>query len=126
MPKPRKLTNTFAYVIIASFVLSITLLSCEKQVNIHLNSGASNLVVEGQIENGLPPFVVLTTSQSFFSQINLSTIEGSFIHGANITVSDSSRTITLREYTLDTGGNYQFFIYTIDSADPGSFSFIGE
>ena len=102
------------------------LTSCEKEVNINLSSGETQIVVNGQIETGLAPRVVLTRSIGYFSRVDLKTLQNSFVHDAVITVSDGTRTITLREYSKDTAQVAIFYVYTIDSADAGSFSFLGE
>ena len=103
---------------IAFFMLSL-LASCEKEVKIKLKDGNSSLVVEGAVETDVPPYVILTKSIGFFSKIDLSTLDNSFVHGAHITVSDGTKTITLREYTVDTGSVSKFSFYSIDTASPG-------
>ena len=112
------------------FILLLTMfnISCEKEVNIDLNSGESKLVVDGQIETGGPPIVILTKSIGYFSKIDLSILENSFVHGAIIKVSDGFDTITLKEYSLDTGFNHlnKFYLYTIDTTDLKSISFRGK
>lgn len=111
-----------------SIVLVWTLLlaSCEKDVNIDLGTGNPKLVVDGFIETDNFPVVVLTNSFSYFSKIDLSTLENAFIHGAVVKVSDGSREITLREYTLDTGfSTSKYYFYSIDTADPAAFDFKG-
>ena len=106
-------------VFFASLVISISylLLACQKEVHIDLGSTPPVIVVEGQIETGQPPFVVLTSTVSFFSTIDLSTLEGSFIHNAVVSVSNGVKTITLKEYTIDTGINNRFYIYSIDTSN---------
>jgi len=99
------------------FFMVITLVACEKEVHINLGSVPPAVVVDGTIETNLPPYVFLTSTISFFSQIDLTTVQNSFLHGADIKVSDGSKTITLREYTIDTGINSKFYVYTIDTAD---------
>lgn len=105
------------------FIAALT--SCEKEVHINMSSSPSQLVVQGAVESGQPPYVFLTSTISFFSKVDLSTLENSFIHGADIKVSDGSKTITLREYTFDTGTANKFYIYTIDTATLGDI-IIGE
>lgn len=104
---------------LAVFLLLIAgLTSCEKEVNIKLkDSETANLVVEGAIENNLPPYVFLTKSIGYFAQIDLNTLQNSFIHGAVVKVSDGTQTIQLKEYSVDTGtsGN-KFFFYSIDTS----------
>jgi len=117
-------SNFFLLCSIALFVLSL-LSSCEKEVKIKLKDGESSLVVEGAVETGVPPYVILTKSIGFFSTIDLSTLENSFIHGATVTVSNGTKTITLKEYTLDTGATSKFSFYSIDTSNPAG-SMIGE
>jgi hypothetical protein len=110
--------------IVVFFVFSI--LSCEKEVHINLNSGEPNLVVEGTIETDLPPYLFLTKSIGFLSKIDLATLEGSFVHGAVVKVSDGVTTIQLKEYSLDTGGTAKFYFYSVDTADANSLNFKGK
>ena len=111
--------------LLCSFLFIFTT-GCEKEVDLKLNSGASKIVVEGGIENGSPPLIVLTKSISYFSKIDLASLEDAFIHNASIQVSDGSGTISLREYSIDTGGQgNKFYFYSIDTANPASFGFLG-
>jgi len=103
--------------ILSAFILCLALTGCEKVVNINLGTAAPQVVVQGAIETGLPPYVVLTSTISYSSQVNLTTLQNSFLHGATITVSDGSSTITLREYSFDTGVNNKFYIYSVDTAN---------
>ncbi|MCW3122932.1 MAG: hypothetical protein JWQ38_2424 [Flavipsychrobacter sp.] len=105
-------------------LIIVTLTSCQKEVHIDLGTSPTQIVVEGQIENGQPPFVLLTSTLSFFSNIDLKSLEKSFIHNAVVTVSNGSKTMTLREYSLDTAGS-KFYAYTIDTANFSNL-FVGE
>lgn len=104
------------------------LFSCEKEVHIKLNSGDPQLVVDGQIETNGYPLIVLTKSVGYFSTIDLTTLQNSFVHDAVITISDGSKSVQLREYTIDTGSvsGVKFSFYTIDSSDASAFLFKGE
>ncbi|MGN6569352.1 MAG: DUF4249 domain-containing protein [Flavipsychrobacter sp.] len=120
-------SNIFRGGLIAAFIFVVYFLSsCEKEVHINLASSPPSLVVEGQIENGQWPYVILTNSIGFFSKIDLSTFQNSFVHGAKITVSDGSTSIVLREYSVDTSGGNKLYVYTIDSADKAALNFKGE
>jgi len=105
----------------------LLLLSCEKEVHINLKDGETKLVVDGQIETNSYPFIVLTKSVGYFSKIDLATLQNSFVHNAVVTVSDGSKTVTLKEYSIDTGfnGANTFSFYSIDTADVNSFGFKG-
>lgn len=98
-------------------ILSFLFTSCEKDVNLNLKDGDSRLVVEGYIENGVPPYVFLTKSIGYFAKIDLNTLQNSFVHGATVKVSDGINTVTLKEYAIDTGTNgNKFSFYTIDTS----------
>ncbi len=109
----------------AFFAIILAFTSCEKVVNVHLSPTPPALVVQGQIETGLPPVVILTTSISFFSKIDLTTLQNSFVHGATVTVSDGSRTMNLKEYYLDTLGTNKIYYYTLDTTNLGNI-FVGQ
>lgn len=110
-----KLRSLSFFIIALLLVLS----ACEKDVNIDLKDGDPTLVVEGYIENNLPPYVFLTKSVGYFSKIDLTTLQNSFVHGATVKVSDGTTTVTLKEYSIDTGTNgNKFSFYSIDTTGP--------
>ena len=93
------------------------LTSCQKVVHINLGSSPPELVVQGAIETGQPPYVMLTTTIGYFAKVNLGTLQNFFVHNAVVTISDGTKTITLKEYTLDTTGNNKFYVYSVDTAN---------
>jgi hypothetical protein len=116
-------------ILLLAAISSLTLLSCEKEVNLSLTSGATQLVVNGQIETELPPFVILTHSIGYFSKVDLQTLQNSFIHDAVVKVNDGTREVTLREYSFDTSsgsGDARFYFYSLDANDPTALDFKGE
>ena len=117
--KRAKTINNPVAIIIAIICISF-FVSCQKEVHINLASGPPQVVVQGAVETGLPPYVILTSTIGFFSNITLATLESSFLHGATITVSDGTNTVPLREYTIDTGNNNKFYIYSVDTANLGN------
>ena len=92
------------------------LASCQKEVHINLGSTSSVVVVQGQVQTGQPPYVVLTSTISFFSTIDLTSLQNSFVHNAVITVSDGSQVATLREYSFDTGVSNKYYVYSVDTS----------
>jgi len=96
---------------------TLSLFSCEKEVHINLQNTAPRVVVQGSIETGGIPYVMLTSSISFFAKVDLSTLEKSFLHGATVTVSNGTKTVTLKEYTFDTGSAFKFSVYSLDTAN---------
>lgn len=75
--------------------------SCEKDIDIKLKNGGDMIVVEGHIEPGLPPYVLLTKSQPFFSTTDQNVINSLFIKNAHVTVSNGAQTVTLQELSSD-------------------------
>lgn len=73
------------------------LIGCEKEITVELPDTPQRLVVEGTIEPGLPPFVILTRTQSFFDPLDANAISNSFVRGANITVDNGNGPIVLTE-----------------------------
>ncbi len=77
--------------------------SCEEEFIPEINSAPPEIVVEGFIEGGdspTSPFVILTRSIPFFSEISLNDIEGFFVHDAYVTVTSDDKTIQLQELCL--------------------------
>ena len=97
------------------FLILVTLIfsACEKDIAVKLPKQEPQLVVEGKFENGNYPEVVLTHSLSFFSKIDPAILLNTFVHNAQVTVSDGSKTMTLFEQSIDSG-NTTFFIYRPD------------
>ena len=115
----------FAYIYIMKYLLLVVFFSlvvfafssCEKEVHINLGTSPTQLVVQGAVETGVPPYVAITSTIGFFSTIDLTTLENSFIHDVDIEVSDGSRTIKLREYAIDTGTQNKFYFYSVDTSN---------
>ena len=107
------------------FIVLITILSsCEKNVSFKLNDAEKKLVVEASIENGQAPTVVLSNSLDYFSKISPDILQQSFVHGADISISNGTLTHKLKEYSFDQNG-YTFFYYSIDSSNLST-AFAGE
>lgn len=80
-----------------ALALTLTTSSCQKQVQIDLPEAESKLVVEGKIEQGLPPIVMLTRSIGYFEETDINTFENLFVRDAVVTVSNGTITETLQE-----------------------------
>lgn len=99
-------------------ILTVTLLlSCEKEIKLEVNNQPSKLVVDANIENGKFPLVALSNSINYFSSISPEELANSFEHDAAITVSDGTKTCTLKEYSITDTSGYTVYYYTIDSND---------
>ena len=106
-------------------VLSILFLSCEKNIDFDLKYAEPVLVVDAQIENGQPPTVALSKSLSFFSAISIDLLANSFVHNAEVTMSNGTLTHRLKEYNVPVGNGYSIYYYGIDSTNLAT-TFIGE
>src|SRR3982751_1319778 len=100
------------------------LASCEKNVSFALKDEATKLVVEASIENNEPPRVVLSTSLAYFSEISPAILEKSFVHDAEVYISNGTHNHHLTEHSYGQNG-YTFFYYSMDSASPST-AFLGQ
>jgi len=98
--------------------------SCEKNVSFKLHDAEIKIVVEASIENDKPPTVVLSTSLDYFSEISPAILENSFVHNAEILISNGVLTHKLKEYQFIQNG-YSFSYYSIDSSSPAT-AFTGQ
>ncbi len=92
------------------------LFSCEKKVTFDLNESATKLAVEAAIENNQPPFVVLTKSFNYFSNISPELLANSFVRNADVFISNGTLSHKLKEYSTALGNGYTFYFYSIDSS----------
>ncbi len=75
--------------------------SCTKEVQIDIPGYEELLVVDGSIETGKKPLVVLSNTADVYSPTNIQAYLSSFVEGAVITVSDGSTTINLEQVYTD-------------------------
>lgn len=117
-------------------LMLLLLVGCEQDLTIDLPEGKEKLVVEGHIEQGAPPIVVLTRSVPVFSEISLASLEESFVHGVQVSVSSKGQNYILKEVSsgafseemrevvsvqlgiskalLSGNGGFLFYVYTTD------------
>ena len=67
-------------------IISLFLFSCEEEITLELNQESEKIVVEGVIEQGFPPYVILSKNQGFFDPIDITTYANLFINDAEIKV----------------------------------------
>lgn len=106
-------------------LLLSVLLSCEKNINFDLKESPNVLVVDAEIENGKAPTVVLNKSFSYFSQINAQLLAASFVHNADVYISNGTLTHKLKEYSYPLVPGYSAYVYSIDSSSLAT-AFLGE
>ena len=107
------------------FLGSFLFTACEKSASFKLDEAAPKLVVEATIENGQPAVVYLSKSLGYFSLINQSILANSFVHNAEVYVSNGTLTHKLKEYIVPIGGGYNFYYYSIDSSNLTT-AFVGQ
>lgn len=100
------------YLVILTFFTA-----CEKAINIQPLSRNPLLVVDGTIEEGKPPFIVLSTSLNYFSTIDPKVLIASNVKDAKVTLSNGTDTIRLKEYRQSLGGNYYLSYYSSDTTN---------
>jgi len=61
----------------------------------------------------------------YFSSISAQLLAGSFVHNAEVTISNGTLTHKLREYPIPLGGGYTAYYYTLDSANLTT-AFVGD
>jgi len=85
------------------YILSILSIAtaCTKEVEIDIPGHVDQIVIDGRIETGQPPIVLISTSQEVYAPTTLDSFLSGFISGANITVSNGTTTVTLVEMCTD-------------------------
>jgi len=106
-------------------IIFIFLSSCEKNIDFKLKNSEPVLVVDAQVENGQAPTVALSKSLDFFSAISPQLLAGTFVHNAEVTMSNGTVTHVFKEYTVPLGNGYFLSYYSIDSANLAT-AFVGE
>ena len=103
----------------------IFLAACEKDVTLKLDDAASLLVIDGQIEDGQPPIVVLTKSLGYFSKIDAQTLSGTFVRNAEVFISNGTTTHKLKEYATALAPGFTGYFYSNDALNAGT-AFLGQ
>lgn len=88
----------FKYIHRTCILFIFLLCGCKKEVIIELPAHSSQLVIEGWIEQGQYPTVVLTRSASYFDKVDSVSIRKLIVSTAKVTVSDGvqEEVLTLR------------------------------
>ncbi|HPN19461.1 MAG TPA: DUF4249 family protein [Chitinophagales bacterium] len=120
--------------------------ACEKEIDLKVPNPKDAFVVEGHIENGVPPYVLLTRNAAFYGNLNLSNLASYFVSGASVTVISGNDTIPLQEYNgaiiqalpdsvaialaaqfgLNISSASEFPPIVIYTVGPDNFDFVGE
>jgi len=92
-------------------VLTTLLVSCTKEINVNIPDAETKVVVQGVIENGEHPYVILTRSASYFAPIQ-EWLDSIFILDATVIISDGSTTDTaMMEVDNNVMAPLPYFVY---------------
>jgi len=94
--------------------------SCEKTINTTPAVQTPKLVVDGTIETGQAPIIVLTKSLGYFSSISPAQLQNSFVRNAVVEISDGTVTHRLKEYTISLAPGAFFYYYSNDATNPAT------
>lgn len=108
----------FRKAVIVGMIFALGAVACEKNISLNLGGASEELVVDGRIESGGPPVVVLTRSIGYFSQIDTAVLKQLFVHDAVVTVTtDDGQKARLQEQTIDTLGGNKYYYYAQQPGD---------
>ena len=79
----------------------LLLIACEKNIDVDLPTTEPKLVIEGVIEQGQPPYLILTRTENFFDPTDANSLEQIFVHGAQVTVDNGNMQFALTELCTD-------------------------
>ena len=86
---------------LSAVLLLFILQSCTKEIEIDIPGYKEQLVIDGSIETGMPPIILISKSKDIYSPTNLDAFLQGFVSGAVVTVSDATNTIVLDEICSD-------------------------
>lgn len=86
--------NKYHSILILTLVL---ITSCTKEVIVDIPEADSKLVIDGRIETGQPPIVLLTRSKYIYEEVNGNLLLEALVSGATVSVSDGTNTVILDE-----------------------------
>ena len=98
-------------------ILLCGLISCEQNIEFDLDESPSALVAEASIETGKAPKVILSKSLSYYSTIDAAVLMSSFIHDAEVYVSNGSVTHKLKEDSTQLFPGFFTYYYSTDSSN---------
>ncbi len=78
------------YKLLIPLLCLVALISCEKDIDIDMPDYERQLMVEGFIINNKPSILILTSNYEYTEQAGLELYENSFIHDAQITITDGN------------------------------------
>ena len=68
------------------FFIFLCFLSCQDEISLNFPVESQKLVIEGGIEQNMPPYVILSKNQGYFDEINTNTYNDLFVYDAEVVV----------------------------------------
>ena len=99
-------------------LIAFAFFSCEKDIDIKLDDTTESLVVDGSIENGQPPLVILSKSLNYFNKIDPEILQNSFVRNAEVYISDGVKRHRLKEDSVVTSTGNAIYFYSNDPVNP--------
>jgi hypothetical protein len=96
--KPRRYKSFFLFLIPACLIITMT--ACEENIDISVPASKPSMVMEGRIEQGNLPFLLLTRDQPFYSTITSEQLATLFIDSADVIVTDYTDTVVMEPINL--------------------------
>lgn len=87
--------------IIWILITALIFASCTKEVEVEIPGYEEQIVIDGRIETGQPPIVLLSSTKEVYAPTDVETFLNGFVSGATVTVSDGTTTIVLDEICSD-------------------------
>ena len=87
------------YLIIGLAILALS--SCTKEVEIEIPGYEEQIVIDGRIETGAPPIVLISKSQEVYAPTDVESVLNSFVNDALVTVSNGVTTVELDKLCSD-------------------------
>lgn len=97
---------------ILATILLISLVSCEKTLNLAPAAAPAKLVVDASIENGIQPVVILNRSLNYFSTLDPLVLSNSFVHNAVVTIQEGNTVYPLKEIEFTNSNGVKFYYYS--------------
>ncbi len=82
-------------------IITFLFVSCTKEVKIDIPGYEEQLVVDGRIETGQPPFILLSKSKDIYAPTDINSFMNSFVTGAIITIDNGTTSVQLTEICTD-------------------------
>jgi hypothetical protein len=86
--------------LICILLMSCLFVACEKELDISPRDGGEILAVDGSIENGQPPRIILSRSFNYFTTLSITDLANALIKGAKVVLSDGTVSQQLKEYVI--------------------------